>query len=118
MQEEIENKIKGIMGLYNFYKHDMNTVQRIGVLTLWIEQSIEKEEYEVTSTLQKELDRILNGEEEFFEIAPSILNKKVENPPKTGLKWVNYWKVKEFCLFDLSFKPFKFVFLNFGIKWA
>ena len=118
MQEEIENKIRGIIGLYNFYKYGMNTVQRIAILTLWIEQSIQKEEYEITAALQKELDRIINGEEEFFEIAPSILNKTVEKPQKKGLKWVNYWKIKEFCLFDLSFKPFKFVFLNFGIKWA
>ena len=36
MNENVENKVKGIVGLYNFYKGQMNTVQRVGLLSLWV----------------------------------------------------------------------------------
>ena len=71
MNEEVENKVRGILGLYNFYKYKMNTVQRVALLTLWIEVCINKEEYEVAAGLQKELDKIISGEEEYFVISPS-----------------------------------------------
>lgn len=125
MQEEIENKIRGIMGLYNFYKHDMNTIQRVGLLTIWLEQSIEREEYEVAAALKKELDRIITGEEEFLVTAPSVTNmleeeKRIEKESSENkkLRLVNYWRLKEFHFFNISFKPFKLIFLNLGFEWA
>ena len=73
MKEELEKKVKGILSLYNFYKHQMNTVERVALLTMWVEQAVEKEEFEVASGLQKELDRIIKGEEEYYAVAPSLM---------------------------------------------
>ena len=132
MNENVENKVKGILGLYNFYKHQMNTLQRIGILSLWIEVSIEKEEYEVAAGLQKELDKITNGEEEFYAISPSALiniqreemeraiKESLEKVPpvehKKKLKFVNYWGSGTFEIFRLCFGDFKFIFFNLGFE--
>jgi hypothetical protein len=130
MNENVENKVKCIVGLYNFYKYQMNTLQRIGLLSLWIEVSIEKEEYEVAAGLQKELDRITNGEEEFYTISPSIMmdiqkeemertiKESLENPQPTKkkLKFVNYWGSGNFELFRISFNDFKLIFFNLGFE--
>lgn len=123
MNESVENKVKGIVGLYNFYKYEMNTLQRVSMLTVWIDLSIQREEYEVAAGLQKELDKILNGEEEFYVISPSdiirenlkkeSLNKK---PVKKKLKFVNYWGSKTFELFRISFREFKFIIFNIGFE--
>lgn len=130
MDENVENKVRGIVGLYNFYKHQMNTAQRIGLLSLWIEVSISKEEYEVAAGLQKELDKITTGEEEFQFIAPSLMielqkeemEKTIinsfnqEEPKKKKLKFVNYWGSGTFELFRLTFGDFKFLFFNIGFE--
>ena len=130
MNENVENKVKCIVGLYNFYKYQMNTLQRIGLLSLWIEVSIEKEEYEVAAGLQKELDRITNGEEEFYTISPSIMmdiqkeemertiKESLENPQPTKkkLKFVNYWGSGNFELFRISCNDFKLIFFNLGFE--
>lgn len=132
MNKDVENKVKSILGLYNFYKYQMNTVQRIGMLSLWIEVSIEKEEYEVAASLQKELNRITNGEEEFYMISPSeIINiqreemeRKIkesleeERPVKVKkkLKFVNYWKTGTLELLRIGFNDFRFVIFNFGLE--
>lgn len=130
MNEKIENKVKGILGLYNFYKYQMNTIQRIGLLSLWIEVSIEKEEYEVAASLQKEMDKIVSGEEEFHTISPSIManiqkeememaiKESLEKPQpiKKKLKFVNYWGNGTFEIIRIGFGDFKFVFLNFGFE--
>lgn len=71
MNEETERKVRGIVGLYSFYKTQMTTPQRIALLTLWIEACLNKEEYEVANALQKEMDRIIKGEEEYVLIAPT-----------------------------------------------
>jgi hypothetical protein len=130
MNEDVENKVKGILGLYNFYKYQMNTIQRIGLLSLWIEVSIDKEEYEVAAGLQKELEKITNGEEEFYNISPSAMItlqreemektikeslEKIE-PKKKKLKFVNYWGTGTFEVFRLVFGDFKFIFFNFGFE--
>jgi len=132
MNENTENKVKGIVGLYNFYKHQMNTLQRIGMLSLWIEASIDREEYEVAAGLQKELDKITNGEEEFHVISPSALiniqkeemertiKESLEKTPHVGykkrLKFVNYWGSGTFEFFRLCFGDFKFIFFNLGFE--
>lgn len=130
MNENVENKVKGILGLYGFYKHQMNTLQRIGLLSLWIEVSIEREEYEVAAGLQKELNKITNGEEEFYTISPSTLmdiqreemertiKESLENsqPIKKKLKFINYWGLGTFELFRISFGDFKFIFFNIGFE--
>lgn len=132
MNENVENKVKGILGLYNFYKHQMNTLQRIGILSLWIEVSIEKEEYEVAAGLQKELDKITNGEEEFYAISPSALiniqkeemeraiKESLEKTPpvehKKKLKFVNYWGSGTFEIFRFCFGDFKFILFNLGFE--
>lgn len=130
MNENVENKVKGILGLYNFYKHQMNTVQRIGILSLWIEVSIEREEYEVAAVLQKELDKITTGEEEFYVISPSMINiqreemerkikESLEDKPVKivkKLKFVNYWKSGTLEVFRLGFNDFRFVIFNFGFE--
>lgn len=131
MNENVENKVKGILGLYNFYKYQMNTVQRIGLLSLWIQVSIEREEYEVAAGLQKEIDKITNGEEEFYAISPSMiiniqkeemekkLTESLDNTPvkiKKKLKFVNYWGSGTFELFRITFRDFKFVIFNLGLE--
>ena len=132
MNENVENKVKGIVGLYNFYKSEMNTVQRVALLSLWIETSITKEEYEVAAGLQKELDKITNGEEEFYVISPStLINTQREEMERTikeslektssvnvkkKLKFVNYWGSGTFEVFRLCFGNFKFVFFNLGFE--
>ena len=123
MNEEVENKVRGILGLYNFYKYKMNTVQRVALLTLWIEVCINKEEYEVAAGLQKELDKIISGEEEYFVISPSdmlelekeeierTINENLEKSKisKKKIKFINNWGLKKFELFSLSFNNFRFV---------
>lgn len=130
MNENVENKVKGILGLYNFYKHQMNTIQRIGLLSLWIEVSIDKEEYEVAASLQKELNKITNGEEEFYNISPSAMitlqKEEMERtikeslekpePKKKKLKYINYWGTGTFEVFRLTFGDFKFVIFNIGLE--
>lgn len=130
MNENVENKVRGIVGLYNFYKYQMNTVQRIGLLTLWIETSIDKEEYEVAAGLQKELDKILNGQEEFQSIPPSLMGEiqkeemektiieslKQEGSKKKKLKFVNYWGSDSFELFRIGFGDFKLILFNIGFE--
>jgi hypothetical protein len=131
MNEEVENKVRGILGLYNFYKYKMNTVQRVALLTLWIEVCINKEEYEVAAGLQKELDRVINGEEEYYIISPSdmlelqkeeieqTIMENLEANSKTvkkRLRFINCWGSKSFELFSLSFNNFRFVVFNFGIE--
>jgi len=130
MNEEVENKVRGILGLYTFYKYKMNTVQRIALLTLWIEVCINKEEYEVAAGLQKELDRIVTGEEEYYLISPSdmlelereeierTINENLEKSKiiKKKIKFINNWKHKKFELFSLSFNDFRIVFFNFGFE--
>lgn len=130
MNEEVENKVRGILGLYNFYKYKMNTVQRVALLTLWIEVCINKEEYEVAAGLQKELDKIISGEEEYFVISPSdmlelekeeierTINENLEKSKisKKKIKFINNWGLKKFELFSLSFNNFRFVFFNFGVE--
>ena len=130
MNEGVENKVKGIVGLYNFYKGQMNTVQRIGLLSLWIEVSIDREEYEVAAGLQKELDKILNGQEDFQAIPPSLLREiqkeemektiieslKQEEPKKKKLKFVNYWGSGSFELFRIGFGDFKLILFNLGFE--
>jgi hypothetical protein len=131
MDEKVENKVKSIVGLYNFYKHQMNTVERVGLLSMWIEASIDREEYEVAAGLQKELNNILNGEEEFHVISPSLLQKaqreelekqifeslnEKKEEPKKKLKFVNYWGSGTFELIRIGFKDFKFIVFNVGIE--
>lgn len=132
MNENTENKVRGIVGLYNFYKHQMNTLQRIAMLSLWIETSIDREEYEVAAGLQKELDKITNGEEEFYAISPSaLINIQREEMERTikeslekttpveikkKLKFVNYWGSGTFEIFRLCFGDFKFMIFNFGFE--
>jgi len=131
MNEEIENKVKGVLGLYNFHKFQLNTVQRVALLTVWIEVCIKKEEYEVAASLQKEMDKIINGEEEYYIISPSTMaeiqredientiKKTLESKPitvsKKRYRFVNNWGSKKFELFSLSFNDFRFVIFNFGI---
>lgn len=130
LNENVENKVKGIVGLYNFYKGQMNTVQRVGLLSLWVEVSITKEEYEVAAGLQKELDKIISGEEEFYAISPSVMvdikeeemKKTIKEslekpqPTKKKLKFVNYWGLGTFEIIRIGFGDFKFIFLNFGFE--
>ena len=131
MNDNVENKVKGIVGLYNFYKYQMNTVQRVAILTLWIEISISKEEYEVAAGLQKELDKIIKGEEEFYITSPSnmasIQKEEMERTIKESLekdlievrkklKFVNYWGSGIFELFRISFGDFKLIFFNIGLE--
>lgn len=140
MGDELNKKVKGIVGLYNFYKHQMTTPQRIALLTMWIEACEKKEEYEVAAALQKEMDRIINGEEDYILIPPTtplgtpnfmtpttdeikqrIVMSMEEGKPKTKkkklkLKWVNYWGSGKFILVRLSFGDFKFILFNIGIE--
>lgn len=139
MNEELENKVRGIVGLYNFYKHNMTTPQRVGILTLWIEVSVSKEEYEVANALQLELNRIINGDEEFFYEPPlpitytstsythsPIFNdidvsygepiKTLVTKEKKKLKFTSHWGSGSFTLINLSFGDFKFIVLNFGLE--
>lgn len=137
MNEELERKIKGIVGLYNFYKYQMNTPQRVALLTLWVEICVTKEEYWVADVLQTELNKILRGEEDYYLTAPADTNllgpasfsppsmdtikEKVilsmgDKPKKKKLKWVNYWGSGSFHVFNLSFGDFKFVVLNIGVE--
>ena len=130
MNENGENKVRGIVGLYHYYKHQMNTVQRIGLLSLWIELSIDREEYEVAAGLQKELDKIVGGEEQFYAMSPSSMmelkKEEMENvikesleksePSKKKLKLINYWGTGKFEVFRLSFGDFKLVIFNIGLE--
>jgi hypothetical protein len=137
MKEDVSDKIRGIIGLYNFYKYHMNTPQRVGLLTLWIEVSVSKEEYEVADVLQKELNKILNGEEEYFLTPPSNMTfiptdtdnikdkiwdvmgnskNKSNFKPEKKLKWVNLWGTGKFKLIDISFNTF--IIFNFGVEFS
>lgn len=130
MGEEVENKVKGIIGLYNFYKHNMTTPQRVGLLTVWIEVSVSREEYEMAGVLQSELDKILNGEEEYIAEVPMLTtftstmydvdDNYVESIKKykKKLKFINYWGGNQdsFHLINISFGDFKFILLNFGLE--
>jgi len=127
MKEGLEDKIKGVLGLYNFYKQEMNTMKRMALLTLWIEKCIDKEEYEVAVALQRELDKITSGDEEFYVISPheiiTIQQEEIENAlikikEKKHLKFINKWGSNTFDVFRLSFKNFKFIILNFGIEYS
>jgi len=137
---DLEDRIRGIVGLYNFYKHQLNTVQRIALLTMWIEVCLDKEEYEVAGALKKALDKILNGEEEYHLVAPASQNSLIGpagfNPPsmddikqriaisimetpkekKKKLKFVNYWGTGEFHVFKLSFGDFRLILFNLGLE--
>jgi hypothetical protein len=129
MGKELEDRIRGIVGLYNFYKHQMNTPQRIAILTLWIEVCVSKEEYEVANALQMELDKVLIGEEEYILLppsaqfhAPSIDELKnrigksiVEIPLKPKIRFVNLSNTGSFTVFNLTFGiNFRFIFFNIG----
>lgn len=118
MKEELEKKIKGIIGLYNFYKHQMNTVERVALLTMWIEQSVNKEEFEVAASLQKELDKITSGQEEYHLIAPALIppTPKVTPQVTPQVSLINYWFTDRFEIFSIHLKPFRFVFLNLGFE--
>ena len=130
MGKELEDRIRGIVGLYNFYKHQMNTPQRIAILTLWIEICVSKEEYEVASTLQIELDKILTGEEEYVILPPSaqfqppsldemknkIGTSIVDKTPHTPkIRFVNLSNTGSFTVFNLTFGiNFRFILFNVG----
>ena len=77
------------------------------------------------------MNNILNGEEEFHVISPSLLQKvqkeelerqifeslkNEEEKPKKKLKFVNYWGSNTFELLRISFKDFKFIILNLGFE--
>ena len=132
MNEELSSKVRGIVGLYNFYKFHMNTPQRIALLTLWIEVSVNKEEYEVADALQKEMNKIINGEEEYFVSPPSnmvfvppdtyhvkekILDIIEKETPKRGFKWINLWKTDEFELLSIKLVNPRFVIFNLGFGY-
>lgn len=129
MGKELEDRIRGIVGLYNFYKHQMNTPQRIAILTLWIEICISKEEYEVANALQTELDKLLTGEEEYILLPPSaqfhppsldelknrIGTSIVETPQKPKIRFVNLSNTGSFTVFNLTFGiNFRFIIFNIG----
>lgn len=135
MGEEINKKVKGIVGLYNFYKHQMVTPQRIALLTLWIEICENKEEYEVAAALQLELDKIVNGEEEYVLLPPvtplgtpnfnvpsmdemkrRVVLSMEEPPQKKKPTFVNLWGTGRFVIFNLTFGDFKLIFFNVGIE--
>ena len=135
MGEELNKKIKGIVGLYNFYKHQMTTPQRVALLTLWIETCEQKEEYEVAAALQKEMDKITSGEEDYVLIPPTTvlgtpsfsaptlndMNQRIvvsmeEKPKKKKLSFVNLWGSGKFVVFNLTFGDFKLIFFNIGIE--
>jgi hypothetical protein len=135
---EMENKIRGIIGLYSFYKHQLNTVQRVALLTTWVEVCVNKEEYEVANALQQQLDRITSGEEEYHLIAPAEQNNLLgpagfiaptmneiknriaisinEKPKKKKLTWVNNWGTGSFTVFKLKFGDFRFILFNLGVE--
>jgi hypothetical protein len=134
MEKDVENKVKGIIGMYNFYKYQLNTVQRVGLLTLWIELCVKKEEYEVAAGLQKEMDKIVNGDEQYFIIAPSVmldeekeimektitesLKDNFENKKKTKrLRFINYWGTNVFEFFRFSLNDFKLIIFNLGFEY-
>lgn len=109
----------------------MNTPQRIAILTLWIEVCVTKEEYEVASALQLELDKILTGEEEYVLLSPStqfyapaldeiknrigvsISEKTPTHKPK--IQFVNLSNTGSFTVFNLTFGiNFRFIIFNIG----
>ena len=130
MGKELEDRIRGIVGLYNFYKHQMNTPQRIAILTIWIEVCVSKEEYEVANALQMELDKVLTGEEEYILLPPSAqfhappideLKSRIgasiieKTPPKPKVRFVNLSNTGSFTIFNLTFGiNFRFIFFNIG----
>jgi hypothetical protein len=133
MKQDVSDKVRGIVGLYNFYKYHMNTPQRIAILTLWIEVSVSKEEYEVANALQKEMDKILNVDEEYFAYPPStmtfvppntdnvkekILDIIHKERPKKKFKWINQWSSGTFELINISFNDTRFVLFNFGFEYS
>lgn len=135
MGNEINNKVKGIVGLYNFYKHQMATPQRIALLTIWIETCEQKEEYEVAAALQAEMNKITNGEEDYVLIPPStplgspnysvptldelkrrVINSMTEPVKKKKPTFVNLWGSGKFVVFKLTFGDFKLILFNLGIE--
>ena len=135
MGEEINKKVKGIVGLYSFYKHQMSTPQRIALLTLWIEVCEQKEEYEVAAALQLEMNKITSGEEDYVLVppvtplgtpnfmAPTMDEMKrriavsMEEPPKKRKpSFVNLWGTGKFVVFNLTFGDFKLILFNIGIE--
>lgn len=128
-------KVKGIVGLYQFYKHQMTTPQRIALLTLWIEACEAKEEYEVAAALQKEMAKITNGEEDYVLIPPTtvlgspnfmtpsmdemkrrVITSMEEQPKKKKPSFVNLWGSGKFIVFNLTFGDFKLILFNLGIE--
>lgn len=135
MGEETNKKVKSIVGLYSFYKHQMSTPQRIALLTLWIEVCEQKEEYEVAAALQQEMNRITSGEEDYVLIPPVTplgtpnfmvptmeeMKRKViismeESSKKKKLNFVNLWGTGKFVVFNLTFGDFKFILFNIGVE--
>lgn len=111
----------------------MNTPQRIGLLTLWIEVSVNKEEYEVADALQKEMNKIINGEEEYFATSPSnmvfvppntdnmkekILDIIGEENYKKRFKWVNQWNTNQFELINIKLFHLRFILFNIGFEYS
>lgn len=133
MDKDVENKIKGVVGSYNFYKYNLNTIQRVALLTLWIEVCVKKEEYEVAAGLQKEMDKIINGDEQYFSVAPSMLlnieketmemtiteslKNKFEDKKTKKLRFVNYWGTNTFEFFRFGLGNFKLIVFNLGIEY-
>ena len=136
MGEELDKKVKGIVGLYNFYKQQMTTPQRMALLTMWIEVCEKKEEYEIAAALQNEMNRIINGDEDYILIPPTtplgvsnftaptseeikkriVISMGSDVVKKKKLRFVNYWGTGTFCVFKLVFGDFKFIFFNLGLE--
>lgn len=131
MGKELEDRIRGIVGLYNFYKGQLNTPHRIALLTVWIEVCVNKEEYEVADALQKELDKMLSGEEEYVLLPPSVqfhapsldeIKNRIGNsisektpPPKPRIQFVDLSNTGSFTVFNLTFGiNFRFILFNIG----
>ena len=121
------NKKEYIKQLFLYYKPTLSRGKQIDLLRDWVDTCVNSEEYEMASTLNTELQLILDGKDTQPQESVKLtkLSKLTENNKKTQKKWVfiNKWdELHGFTVINLDFSVkkglFEFMFLNYGVKYG
>lgn len=57
-EENVESRIRFIIGMFKHYQPDLTIPEQIALLTLWEESCVLHEEYEMAAALKKEMEKI------------------------------------------------------------
>jgi hypothetical protein len=143
-----DNKSEFITQLFLYYKPVLTKEKQIQLLLDWSESCIEKEEYEMASTLKTLLISVEDGVDlgesgdlsvikvpDNVELVydegliggglPKIpqITTKGDVKPKKRWQWINYWNYTSGftvidCSFSLKKKEFTLIVLNYGVGFS